>query len=78
MTKKEYFLLCQNHDWHFEFSDDFRVWSNGRTTLIALENLRANGPSFREIFDAWHTWAFSGYPLGSGERPDIHMYCKEE
>lgn len=26
----EYLAALQRHDWHYDYSDDYRVWRNGR------------------------------------------------
>ena len=64
MTKKELSQAIKNHDHHWQFSDDHRVWSGGRAHRdMILEELEKmfNKKSERLIFWNEHAPKGSGY-----------------
>lgn len=36
MTVEEFEKLCLDHDWYYEYSDDHRVWTQGKNQRTAI------------------------------------------
>ena len=40
MTETQYREALQNHDWYYDYSDDYTAWCRGRDELSALQAAR--------------------------------------
>lgn len=62
MTEMDFFNLCENHDWHYAFSDDHRAYKAGEAKLLALHAALKRHPEYRPIFEGWFKYIFHGAP----------------
>ena len=51
---ERYARLLKKHDWFYEYSDDHRVWQNGREERTVLNSLREQ---FDPQATLWNTFA---------------------
>ena len=65
----EYFNKCRNFDWFYDYSDDYRVYSSGRSAMDELIKEYENNPALKPIFDAWHIYNFSGEHFDIAQQP---------
>jgi hypothetical protein len=61
----EYFNWCQRFDWFYDWSDDFRVYSSGRSIQQDLIKQYEIYPYLRPIYEAWKQYNFSGKEFGT-------------
>ena len=45
-----YQTLLQKHDWHYQYSDDHRVWTRGRDEAAAIADLKRKVDPTGEIY----------------------------
>lgn len=53
---EEFFKLCKQHDWTFEYSDDHRMWMRGmeeRKKLIRLLNEHQDDKRYERCYTYW-------------------------
>lgn len=55
----DYINKLSNHDWHFDYSDDSRVWRAGNEKHIALTNTARSHPMYMEVFSVYKECATS-------------------
>lgn len=67
MIAAEFYDLCDQHDWTYNFSDDHGVWQRGEAERRRLVALAAENPDFQVILDAWLVWYTA---LLAGESPE--------
>jgi len=55
--KKEFKTKLENHDWYYDYSDDYRVWENGR---LEFSNLSAMHDKLKSPFSMveLRQWAY--------------------
>lgn len=77
MTIAEFFAECESHDWTYNYSDDFGVWSRGDANAKRLRAEAATDATKQEIFDAFREWQFSGPAFGNDRapRPELSNYA---
>lgn len=65
-TLAEFHRDCANHDWEYEYSDDYWAWSDGN-----LEQWRLSGIAARSAPHAalWRDWL--DYKAGKGPKPQV-------
>lgn len=59
MDPKEFYGLCAKHDWYYEFSDDSRVWREGKANRGKLFQLKHGNETLEAIFKAWEEYITS-------------------
>lgn len=50
------------HDWHYDYSDDSRVYSSGRNARQALTNTAARDPMYMAAYQAWYSYVYRKVP----------------
>lgn len=50
MTQQEYQAKLDAHDWFYEMSDDYRVWSQGHAMDTYLKQLAAERPILADLY----------------------------
>jgi len=74
MTPTEFFNRCKNHDWYYDFSDDYRVWQRGTAARDELRRLIAEAGAdrsvFQAIYDKWRDYMFNGPSWGTEKPPE--------
>ena len=63
MTSKEFYQLCNLHDWTYGKSDDHTVYKRGELQATALRNAVAAQPEFQALYDSWGDWAWQEGPM---------------
>lgn len=69
MTLSEFFNLLENHDWFFEMSDDGRVYRRGESQRARIEQVAAESPAHKALFEAFRAHMFSGPAWGTAKQP---------
>lgn len=62
MTGREFFKMCADFDWYFQFSDDMYVWKDGMNREIELRDIKRDISTpywYEYIFDSWQNYANS-------------------
>jgi len=54
MNIEEFELLLKNHDWSFEYSDDFQCWIEGTKQLLEIKKaIIILGVDAQKLFDQY-------------------------
>lgn len=69
MTAKEFFGRCSGHDWYYDYSDDYSVYSRGKRAAVEIVSLSKTDPLFEKIFKAWYDHVWSGPAFNSERKP---------
>lgn len=70
MTLDEYYDILDKHDWFYEFSDDSRVYGRGvKAKQDLLNTANQHGQEYKNLYDAFKKYHFSGKPWGTEEAP---------
>jgi len=56
MTKQQFWRLCKAHDWTYMYSDDARVYRQGRTESEVLADAVKAHPELISILSQWSDW----------------------
>lgn len=51
---EQFYNLCKNHDWTYEYSDDNRVYERGRKqrqTILGTLNSHKDDPRYERIYN---------------------------
>lgn len=52
MTTEEFQIELQNHDWHYEMSDDPKYYHAGKYNEHRLKSIADKNPELKAMFDA--------------------------
>ncbi len=52
MNKEQFQIMLDSHDWYYEFSDDYRVWSSGNNRQRQLERYAEEDESLMLLYNA--------------------------
>jgi hypothetical protein len=69
MTVEQYFALCENFDWYYDFTEDFTVWQKGKETNTNLMRYANQNSTFMRIYTQWKLYNFSGVNFGTKQCP---------
>jgi hypothetical protein len=70
----EYFNeLCQ-HDWYYNYSDDFTVYNRGRANLFKLQSLAAENKVLGKMYEDYSAWAFDN----EKPKPELKNYLRKK
>ena len=53
MLPAQFFKLCEEHDWTFEFSADHRAWLRGLSQQRVLVAAYTADPTLLPLFNEW-------------------------
>jgi hypothetical protein len=54
MNLEQFELLLKNHDWAFEYSDDFQCWIEGTKQLVEIKKaIIIIGADAQKLFDQY-------------------------
>jgi len=60
MSLTEFYDLLEGHDWYYEYSDDYSVWSAGHKKQKAIELIAIqNKGRYKLLYDAYSTHIFN-------------------
>lgn len=51
MSKEKFRCMLENHDWYYEYSDNYKLFCSGRDQLSKIERIASSDPGLREIYD---------------------------
>lgn len=60
MQLKEYDNLLAQHDWYYNYSDDYTVWSKGDSSYQRLLDISKLTDDHAKLFQAWGKLHFCG------------------
>lgn len=59
MLPVQFYRLCAEHDWTYEFSDDGAAWRRGRDQRRVLVAAYTADPGLLPLFNQWVAWVNS-------------------
>ena len=62
-TKQQFEQDCQQHDWHYEHSDDHRIWLRGSESHQKLIKGKESHRELQEIYDQYNPYHQINYEL---------------
>lgn len=62
MLLKEYYNLLDKHDWFYEYSDDFSVWSAGQNKRQKLLAIAKESDTHKQLYIAFEQYKFNQAP----------------
>ena len=68
VSPQEFHLMCANHDWNHEYSDDPGAYRAGKASADRLLGVARSQPELSPILTAW-----TAHALGGGPRPKEPM-----
>lgn len=54
ISLNEYFNLLAQHDWHYDYSDNHRIWEKGFIERKKLVRLTEESRDHKELYDIWY------------------------
>ncbi len=54
----EYYEILDGHDWHYEMSDDGRVYQEGKRSKDRIDSIRKQSPGHEKLCDEFKVWMF--------------------
>ena len=63
-TLYEFYKKLCSHDWHYQYSDDHRVWSNGQRSQDIINMIAKESPEHRKLCEE-----YVGHVMGRGPKP---------
>jgi hypothetical protein len=57
-TLNSLYKLLEQHDWYYEYSDDFSVWRRGQRQKSQINNLRIVSDEHEELFQNYRSFVF--------------------
>ena len=71
----EFYSELMAHDWHYNYSDDYKVWSAGSAAANRLRSKAAGHPILDKMYKDYSKWIFQNqYPSSP---PDVNVYIQE-
>lgn len=61
-TLTEYYKMLSMHDWHYQYSDDHRVWRNGQDARDTLTMIAIKSPAHQKLFNDYANYIYSDTP----------------
>ena len=77
MTIAELYKELERHDWHYDMSDDHRVYCAGLDNWARIERESMNVEGGPELLRGFTKHIFSGEPWGSPKAPKPEMPTTE-
>jgi hypothetical protein len=65
----EFYEMLERHDWYYPFSDDGRVYNNGKRAEDTLHKIASQSSEHKELFDAFEKHFFTGEPWNNERAP---------
>jgi len=66
LTLKEFYGILSEHDWYYQYSDDYGVWKKGNEEAARIRQLlqheRVDIFKFRELYNDWVRYSFDKGP----------------
>lgn len=59
LTLTDYYAQLEAHDWYYEYTEDARVWKNGREQRDALIEGTKAGAEFADLYNAYYNYIFN-------------------
>ena len=53
VSLKDYWNMLNWHDWYYEFSDDGRVWREGKAAQEKLRAIAGQSPAHKDLFNGF-------------------------
>lgn len=69
ISLRDFWEKCRDHDWHYDASDDPRVWREGGSKASTLRVQSTISMKHRRVFIDWRRHKFSGPAYGTAELP---------
>lgn len=58
MDHIEFYNACRGHDWFYDYTEDFSVWTRGKNNRDRIVNDIGDDPVKRAIWYAWRAHKF--------------------
>ena len=69
MKLQEFYDLLEQHDWYYDYSDDFSIYSCGLENYKNLQRLSLLSKQHEELFVAYRKHKSTGKPWGTKQLP---------
>ena len=56
MDLKQFDELLAGHDWHYDYSDDYSVWTRGMNESRFIAVIAKSSDAHRALFNAWQEY----------------------
>lgn len=66
ISLKDYWNMLAQHDWFYEYSDDHRMYCEGRDNAQKLWQLAERDPAYKDLYIAYRKYVF-GVPAKPGQ-----------
>jgi hypothetical protein len=66
---KDFYQMLKQHDWYYEYSDDYGVYMRGKANRNKLKKMAAQSPAHQHLFDSFFRHYFSGEPFSTEKTP---------
>jgi len=51
MNKQKFAVMLKNHDWYYQYSDDYKVFCSGRDQLAKIQSIADSDPELKKVYD---------------------------
>lgn len=58
MNIKDYFKLCEDHDWYYQMSEDQAIWKLAESGYKKLIRLSKESDDHVNVFNAWSDYIY--------------------
>ena len=55
---QDYYRQLDNHDWFYDYSDDYHVWARGSAERTRLNGIATKNQRFADLFYAFQHWIY--------------------
>ena len=62
---KSFYTMLKRHDWYYDYSDDHRVWKEGRENYDRLHTISRESTEHKKLWLSFNNWK-----SGHGELPN--------
>ena len=66
---QKFYGKCRWHDWYYQYADDHRSYTAGRDASHELQHITTFHPKYKEIYNAWSEYKFSGAHTNTEKLP---------
>lgn len=69
ISLKDYWNMLDRHDWHYDCSDDHRIWASGLGNEKKLLSIATQSADHKKLYEAFRRHYFSGEAFGTPQQP---------
>jgi hypothetical protein len=69
VTLEQYWVMLNNHDWYYNYSDDPSVWRRGSNNEAKMVGTSKQSPEHEALYKGFVAHHFSGDPWKTEKQP---------